>query len=125
MIRNYTKQSRGFFIRVVAKIPMMTVLQYINYSWNRTIGQVKYALFLFNQRVNIRNAVFFLSHKIHLFCAVADNSYVGFSLNLFSCFLCIKFMSSSCYLLIYTHKRDMERIRRIIQIATTLLVMFL
>ena len=61
MIRNYTKQSRGFFIRVVAKIPMMTVLQYINYSWNRIIGQVKYALFLFNQR--FLRAVYLLLHR--------------------------------------------------------------
>ena len=36
MIRNYTKQSRGFFIRVVAKIPMMTVLQLQLESDHRT-----------------------------------------------------------------------------------------
>lgn len=45
MIRNYAKQTCGFFTRIAAKIAAMTVLQYINYCNHRRIGHVKYALF--------------------------------------------------------------------------------
>lgn len=44
MTRNYAKQTCGLFTRTAAKIAAMTVLQYVNYTNHRTIGQIKYAL---------------------------------------------------------------------------------
>lgn len=44
MMRNYAKQPPGLFTRTAAKIAAMTVLQYVNYTNHRKIGQVKYAL---------------------------------------------------------------------------------
>lgn len=43
MIRNYAKQQRGLFTRVLAKIGAMTIMQYINKENNKPIGRVKYA----------------------------------------------------------------------------------
>lgn len=45
MIRNYAKQTDGFFTRISAKVAAFTVLQYCNFLNHRAIGQVKYALF--------------------------------------------------------------------------------
>jgi hypothetical protein len=44
LIRNYAKQQAGLFVRVLAKISAMTVLQYFNKINNLPIGRVKYAL---------------------------------------------------------------------------------
>lgn len=44
MIRNYAKDVRGLFTRVLGKITAFTVLQYLNKVNNRPIGRVKYAL---------------------------------------------------------------------------------
>lgn len=44
MIRNYAKQTKGLFTRIIGKISALTVLQYINKINNRPIGQIKYAL---------------------------------------------------------------------------------
>ena len=44
MIRNYAKDVRGLFTRVLGKIIAFTVLQYLNKVNNRPIGRVKYAL---------------------------------------------------------------------------------
>ena len=53
MIRNYAKKPNGLFARMAAKVAAFTMLQYFNLLNHRPIGQVKYALFLFNQQVNI------------------------------------------------------------------------
>ena len=45
MIRNYAKDVRGLFTRVLSKISAFTFLQYLNKMNNRPIGRVKYALF--------------------------------------------------------------------------------
>lgn len=45
LIRNYAKQTKGLFSRVIGKISAMTILQYINYINNKPIGRVKYALY--------------------------------------------------------------------------------
>jgi hypothetical protein len=44
LVRNYAKQQAGLFVRVLAKISAMTVLQYFNKIKNAPIGRVKYAL---------------------------------------------------------------------------------
>ena len=44
MMRNYAKQTGGFFARIIGKISVFTVLQYINKINNKPIGRVKYAL---------------------------------------------------------------------------------
>ena len=44
MIRNYAKQSQGFFTRMAAKVAAFTMLQYFNFLNHKPIGQVKYAL---------------------------------------------------------------------------------
>ena len=44
IIRNYAKQTKGLFTRIIGKISALTVLQYINKINNRPIGQIKYAL---------------------------------------------------------------------------------
>ena len=43
-IRNYAKDTRGLFARIIGKISALTVLQYINYSNDKPIGRIKYAL---------------------------------------------------------------------------------
>ena len=45
MIRNYAKQTTGFFTRMAAKVFAFTMLQYFNFINHKPIGQVKYALF--------------------------------------------------------------------------------
>ena len=44
VIRNYAKDTRGLFARIIGKISALTVLQYINYSNHKPIGRIKYAL---------------------------------------------------------------------------------
>ena len=44
MIRNYAKQTKGFFTRMAAKVAAFTMLQYFNLINHKPIGQVKYAL---------------------------------------------------------------------------------
>ena len=44
LIRNYAKDIKGFFARIIGKVSALTLLQYINKMNNRPIGQVKYAL---------------------------------------------------------------------------------
>jgi hypothetical protein len=45
IIRNYAKQSEGFFTRMAAKVAAFTMMQYFNFLNHKPIGQVKYALF--------------------------------------------------------------------------------
>lgn len=45
VMRNYAKDTRGLFTRIIGKISALTILQYINYKNDRPIGRVKYALF--------------------------------------------------------------------------------
>lgn len=44
IIRNYAKGTDGLFARIIEKISALTILKYINYKNNKTIGKVKYAL---------------------------------------------------------------------------------
>ena len=44
MIRNYAKQTRGLFTRMVSKVTAMTFMQYVNFINHRPTGQIKYAL---------------------------------------------------------------------------------
>ena len=44
IIRNYVKDTDGLFARIIGKISALTILQYINYKNNKSIGKVKYAL---------------------------------------------------------------------------------
>ena len=44
VIRNYAKDTRGLFDRIIGKISALTVLQYINYINGRPLGRIKYAL---------------------------------------------------------------------------------
>ena len=44
LIRNYAKETKGLFARIIGKISAFTILQYINKSNNNPIGRVKYAL---------------------------------------------------------------------------------
>ena len=44
LIRNYAKETRGLFARIIGKISALTILQYINNINNKPIGQIKYAL---------------------------------------------------------------------------------
>lgn len=44
LIHNYAKNIDGFFTRNIGKISAFTVLQYINKTNNKPIGQIKYAL---------------------------------------------------------------------------------
>lgn len=43
-IRNYAKITDGLFARIIGKISAMTVLQYVNYTNNKPIERIKYAL---------------------------------------------------------------------------------
>ena len=43
-VRNYAKNVDGLFARIIGKISAFTVLQYINKTNNKPIGQIKYAL---------------------------------------------------------------------------------
>lgn len=51
MIRNYAKQSVGLFTRTAAKTGALTILQFINYSNDSCIGEVKYVMIEFNRRI--------------------------------------------------------------------------
>ena len=42
--RNYAKQQVGLFARIISKVSATTILQYINFTKNRPIGRIKYAL---------------------------------------------------------------------------------
>lgn len=42
--RNYAKETKVLFIRIIGKISALTTLQYINYTNNKPIERVKYAL---------------------------------------------------------------------------------
>jgi hypothetical protein len=44
LIRNYAKETKGLFTRIIGKISAFTILQYINKINNNPIGRVKYAL---------------------------------------------------------------------------------
>ena len=44
LIRNYAKETKGLFTRIIGKISAFTILQYINKINNKPIGQIKYAL---------------------------------------------------------------------------------
>jgi hypothetical protein len=44
LLRNYAKDVKGIFIRVLAKIASMTALQYLNKINDRPIGRIKHAL---------------------------------------------------------------------------------
>lgn len=44
LIHNYAKNIDGLFTRNIGKISAFTVLQYINKTNNKPIGQIKYAL---------------------------------------------------------------------------------
>jgi len=44
LIRNYAKETKGLFTRIIGKISAFTILQYINKMNNNPIGRVKYAL---------------------------------------------------------------------------------
>ena len=44
IVRNYAKDTKGLFTRIIGKISALTILQYINYINNKPIGRVKYAL---------------------------------------------------------------------------------
>ena len=42
--RNYAKETKGLFTRIIGKISALTTLKYINYTNNIPIGRVKNAL---------------------------------------------------------------------------------
>ncbi|KAA6315771.1 hypothetical protein EZS27_033823, partial [termite gut metagenome] len=44
LLRNYAKDVKGIFTRVLAKMASITALQYLNKINNRPIGRVKHAL---------------------------------------------------------------------------------
>lgn len=44
LIRNYAKETEGLFARIIGKISVFIILQYINKINNNPIGRVKYAL---------------------------------------------------------------------------------
>lgn len=44
LIRNYAKETKGLFARIIGKVSAFTILQYINKINNKPIGQIKYAL---------------------------------------------------------------------------------
>ena len=44
LIRNYAKDYRGFFTRIISKVSDFTVSQYINKINDNPIGRIKYAL---------------------------------------------------------------------------------
>ena len=44
IVRNYAKDTKGLFTRIIGKISAFTILQYINKLNNRPIGEIKYAL---------------------------------------------------------------------------------
>ncbi len=43
-MRNYAKDYRGFFTRIISKVSAFTVSQYINKINDKPIGRIKYAL---------------------------------------------------------------------------------
>ena len=44
IIRNYAKITTGLFARIINKISVLTVLQYVNFTNNKPLGKIKYAL---------------------------------------------------------------------------------
>ena len=44
IIRNYAKITTGLFARIINKISVLTILQYVNFINNKPIGKIKYAL---------------------------------------------------------------------------------
>lgn len=44
IIWNYAKDTDGLFARIIGKIRAFTILQYINYKNDKSIGKVKYEL---------------------------------------------------------------------------------
>ena len=44
IIRNYAKDTKGLFTRIIGKISALTILPYINLKNHKPIGRVKYAL---------------------------------------------------------------------------------
>jgi len=44
LLRNYAKDVKGFFTRILSKITAVTALQYLNKINKRPIGQIKYAM---------------------------------------------------------------------------------
>lgn len=49
--RNYAKGTDRLFTRIIGKVSVLTILQYINYKNGTPIGRVKYTLIQFCQRV--------------------------------------------------------------------------
>ena len=44
VIRNYAKITNGLFARIIGKISALTILQYVNFIYDKPIGRIKYAL---------------------------------------------------------------------------------
>lgn len=44
IIRNYAKITTGLFARIISKISVLTILQYVNFTNNKPLGKIKYAL---------------------------------------------------------------------------------
>lgn len=44
VIRNYAKITNGLFARIIGKISALTILQYVNFINNKSIGRMQYAL---------------------------------------------------------------------------------
>ncbi len=44
IIRNYAKITTGLFARIISKISVLTILQYVNFINNKPLGKIKYAL---------------------------------------------------------------------------------
>ena len=44
VIRNYAKITNGLFARIIGKISVLTILQYVNFINGKPIGRIKYAL---------------------------------------------------------------------------------
>ena len=51
VIRNYAKITNGLFARIIGKISVLTILQYVNFINDKPIGRIKYALNKFRQQV--------------------------------------------------------------------------
>ena len=44
VIKNYAKITNGLFARIIGKISVLTILQYVNFINDKPIGRIKYAL---------------------------------------------------------------------------------
>ena len=44
IIRNYAKITNGLFARIIGKISVLAILQYVNFISNKPISRIKYAL---------------------------------------------------------------------------------